>query len=209
MTVLAGLAAAIVVAGAPAGARAAAAPLPAYVREAVLASARHRLGQPFSGDCSGYVLAALRSAGVSVRLPPGRSRSESLHRASRPIERPRPGDLAFFDDTYDRNGDGRANDPFTHVALVESVDGAAVVLLHRGGRGVERIRMNLERPSDPDANDPVRARRTGDAPGTRVLAGELFTAFGELLRRDVTQMLQASPASDVSGADPATDERDP
>ena len=34
---------------------------------------------------------------------------------------PRPGDLAFFDDTYDANHDGRTNDPLTHVAVVLSV----------------------------------------------------------------------------------------
>lgn len=149
-------------------------------RARVLEAARRRVGRPFPGDCSGFVLAALREAGVSLRLPRARSRSESIHLATRPTSAPRPGDLAFFDDTYDRNGDGLANDPYTHVALVEAVHGRTVTLLHRGRRGIERIRMDLDRPSDPAVNDPVRALRRDEDPRTRVLAGELFAGYGAL-----------------------------
>jgi hypothetical protein len=126
------------------------------------------------------VLAALREAGLRPRLGPGRSRSESLRRATRPVERPRPGDLAFFHHTYDRNRDGLANDPWTHVAIVEAAEGGAVVLVHRGSAGVERVRMDLRRPSDPAVNDPVRARRRRDPPSLRVLSGELFAGYGAL-----------------------------
>jgi hypothetical protein len=40
--------------------------------------------------------------------------------------------------------------------------------------------MDLTRPSDPAANDPVRARRRGERRGLRVLAGELVAGFGAL-----------------------------
>ena len=149
-------------------------------RERLVSAARRMLGRRFHGDCSGFVLSLLRRIGVRPSLPPARSRSESLWRASRKVEAPRPGDLAFFHDTYDRNRDGLANDPYTHVALVEEVEGEVVTLLHRGLRGIERVRMDLAHPSDPDANDPVRVARAGDPPGTRVLAGELFAGFGAL-----------------------------
>lgn len=171
------------------------APALAALREEVVRSAGARAGRPFRGDCSGYVLAALRDARVRPRLPRAPSRSEALFLASRAVERPRPGDLAFFHDTYDRNRDGRVNDRFTHVALVESVEGSAVVLLHRGKRGVERVRMDLARPGDRDLNDPIRVRKRGDAAGVRTLAGELFAAFGALLPEEVTQMLHPGPAS--------------
>lgn len=147
-------------------------------RARALAAAQARLGQRYQDDCSGFVIAVWRSAGLSLRLHPARSRSESLQRASRKVARPRPGDLAFFDHTYDRNRDGRANDPFTHVALVEAVDGERVTMLHRGSKGVERIRMDLARPSDAGTNDPVRRLRRGEDRATRVLAGELFAGFG-------------------------------
>jgi hypothetical protein len=119
------------------------------------------------------------------------------------VDAPLPGDAAFFHDTYDRNRDRRANDRFTHVGLVEKVDGTAIVLIHRSVHGVERLRMDLARPDDPDANDRLRFQRRGDAPGTRYLAGELFAAFGELLGGEFTRMLQASRAAGTGGRHPA------
>jgi hypothetical protein len=151
------------------------------VRERIVEGGRRRLGRPFRGDCSGYVLAVLGEAGVAVRLPRALSRSESLHRAARAARTPLPGDLAFFHHTYDRNRDGFANDRFTHVALVETVDGTSATLLHRSARGIERIRIDLSRPSDPKANDPVRALRRGEDPRTRILAGELFAGWGTVV----------------------------
>lgn len=175
----------------------------ATLRARVLEAARRRLGTRPRLDCSGYVLSALAAAGVTVDLRPARSRTESLFLASRRISEPRPGDLVFFHDTHDRDRKRRGGNLFTHVALVESVDGTGLTLLHRGRR-VDRIHMDLSRPSDRDGNDPVRIRRRGDAPGTRYLSGELFAAFGELLPPDVTQMLQARRGKSTSARHPAT-----
>jgi hypothetical protein len=172
-------------------------------RVRVVDAARALVGTRFRGDCSGYVLRALRDGGVGVRLGPGVSRSESLYRASRPVEAPRPGTLAFFHDSYDRDRDRRLDDRFTHVALVERVEGTTVFLLHRARRGVERARMDLARPADPAANDLLRARRRRDPRGTRYLTGELFAAFGELLEGEFTQMLQASRAAETGERHPA------
>lgn len=166
-----------VLAGGPRPTRAAPDP-----RADLVAAARRQLGRPFQGDCSGFVLALLEGARIRVALAPARSRSESLHLASHRVETPRPGDLAFFHDTYDRDRDGRANDPYTHVAIVEAVLGREVLLLHRGGRGIERVRMDLSRPADAGANDPVRRPRASDPAGTRFLAGELFAGFGAVVR---------------------------
>jgi hypothetical protein len=178
-------------------------PASSDARRRVVAAARALLGKPFAGDCSAYVLRAMRGAGVEVALPPARTGSEALYRAGREVASPRPGDLVFFHDTYDRNRDRRLNDRFTHVALVEEVDGSSLTLLHRGGRGVRRMRMDLSRPRDATANDPVRVRRPGDARRTRYLTGELFAAFGELLDEDVTQMLQASRGGDARPRHPS------
>ena len=175
----------------------------AALRARVLAAARRLLGTRPRLDCSGYVLSAFAAAGVTVTLAPARSRSESLYRASRPVTRPRPGDLVFFHDTHDRDRNGRRGDRFTHVALVEGVDGNALTLLHRGGRRVERLRMDLSRPSDPAANDPVRVHRRRDPRGTRYLSGELFTAFGGLLGNEVAPKLQARRGRDTSAREPA------
>jgi hypothetical protein len=150
------------------------------------------------------VIRAFRDAGVSITRPSARTGSAALYRAGRPVRAPRPGDLAFFHDTYDRNRDRKRNDRFTHVAIVEEVEGSSLVLLHRGAKGVRRLRMDLASRSDPAANDPLRFRRRGDARGTRYLSGELFAAFGELLGEDVTQTLQASRGSASGSHHPAS-----
>lgn len=173
-------------------------------RERIVEAARAMLGSRTRLDCSGYVVAAYRRAGLSLALPPARTRSESLRAVGRPVATPEPGDLAFFHDTYDRNRNGRVDDGITHVALVESVEGSSITLLHRGRGKVERFRMDLERPWDRERNDPVRVRRARDARATRYLSGELFTAFGALLDVAVTQSFQARHGPDTRALHPPT-----
>ena len=149
---------------------------PPSARQRLVAAARRHLGRVFAGDCSDFVERVHAEAGLRFAPLPARSASEGLWRASRPVERPRPGDLAFFHDTFDRDRDGRRGDRFTHVALVEAVDGPRVMLIHRGSRGIQRLPMNLARPHDPAENGWLRKRRAGE-PSGRFLSGELFTAW--------------------------------
>lgn len=100
----------------------------------------------------------------------------ALHR-----QRPRPGDLVFFRETYDRNGDGRRNDGLTHIGIVESVDRhGTVTFLHRGSHGVARARLNLLHPTQRSwkragvVNDYIRRK---SARSRAYLTGELFSAF--------------------------------
>jgi hypothetical protein len=152
------------------------------VRWRIVETARRYVDQPFNGDCSGYVRRVMREADVDLSpLPSARSMSESLHLVSRGVRTPQPGDLVFFHDTYDRNRDGKLGDAWTHVALVEAVEGEQVWFLHRGGKGIVRLQMDLSRPHDEAANDPVRARRADDPPGTRYLAAELFAGYGSVV----------------------------
>lgn len=140
-------------------------------------------GQSFRRDCSGFVAAVYSAAGREL----GGStedlylRAEALGLLHR-RKVPQVGDLAFFDDTYDRNRNGRRDDPLSHVAVVESVDERGVVtLVHYGGKGVARMVMDLRRPDvnvDEDGvlrNSILRA----DGRGKR-LTGELFRAWGSL-----------------------------
>ena len=146
-------------------------------------------------------------AGLRLAPLPARSASEGLWRASRPVKGPRPGDLAFFHDTFDRDGDGRRGDRFTHVALVEAVDGPRVVLIHRGSRGIQRLAMNLARRHDPAENGWLRKRRAGDPPGGRFLSGELFAAYGTAIPAEVAQprdgfVTESSPSGRASATLP-------
>jgi hypothetical protein len=96
-----------------------------------------------------------------------------------------PGDLVFFDNTWDYNRDGRANDPLTHVGIVERVEAdGTIVFISRVADAIERYRMNLAQPhvhqtSDGRIlNDYMRRKRWSDEKGTRYLTGELFASFG-------------------------------
>lgn len=161
-------------------------------QEAVVEAARHWLKatpRGFRNDCSGFVMAVLDRAGMPLS---GSTRTfYELARADGLLHRrkePRPGDLAFFDDTYDRDRDRRTDDPLSHVAVVLSVDPDGTITLAHGGtsRGRTTLVMNLHRPSQrtddtgKEINDYLRARRASDPPGTKYLAGELWRAFATL-----------------------------
>jgi len=134
--------------------------------------------QSFRYDCSGMVCAAYATTGQRLS---GSSKSlyeEAVGAGILHTERlPRPGDIAFFDNSYDRNNNRRRDDELTHVALVESVDEAGTItLIHLGSGTVGRIQMNLLRPNDASVNSYLRA--PSDRDGGPRLTGELWRAFG-------------------------------
>lgn len=97
----------------------------------------------------------------------------------------RPGDLVFFDNTWDYNGDGLINDPLTHVGIVERQEGdGTVVFISRVAGAVERYRMNLALPhvhrtaEGRVLNDYIRRKDFADPAQTAYLTGQLFAAFG-------------------------------
>ena len=142
-------------------------------------------------DCSGFVSAAYDRAGIDLQ---GLSSAALFERAKeigvfhrRRI--PRPGDVAFFDDTYDRDGDGRLNDRLTHVAVVEKVDDdGTITLIHKGGSGVGRTQMNLRhrhvhKRDGVLLNSYLRHKTSHDRRRTRYLTGELWQGFASFWRR--------------------------
>ena len=143
-------------------------------------------GESYRYDCSGMVAAAYARAGSELT---GSSRDLfDQARAAGVLHKrkvPSPGDVAFFDNTYDRNHNRRRDDALTHVAVVESVDrDGTIVMVHKGSRGVVRLTMNLKRPHDRadeqgrELNDYLRA--SSDKDHGPVLTGELWRAFGSL-----------------------------
>jgi len=180
--------------------------IPGDAVEAVLTGARATLGQRdpeldgrrIPTDCSGYVRALYLRAGVDL-FSEGHSSDNGVRAIARWIERhglllhrqglPARGDLVFFDNSYDRNGDRRLNDRFTHVGLVDEVlrDGT-LLIVHATNHGIVREPMNLVKPHEPvDAggrqiNAPLRRKGAGDAPRTPRLMSELFAGFGRVLQ---------------------------
>jgi hypothetical protein len=141
-------------------------------------------------DCTGVARIAYESVGIELMAGPGRpgsngvthmylqaKRAGALHKG-----RPKPGDLVFFRETYDRDRDGRRDDGLTHVGVVESVapDGS-ITFVHRGSKGVARAKMNLRQPrlhrakgSKAVVNDYLRRASKGSR---AYVTGELFAGF--------------------------------
>ena len=175
--------------------------------EAVLAAARAALGEsrpeldgrPLPTDCSGFVRGLYTKAGVDL-FSEAKPWDNGVRAMVRWIERhgqmhrrkvPAPGDLVFFHDSYDRNGDGKLNDRFTHMGLVDEVlpDGTALII-HATNHGIVREPMNLMRPHEArdsqgrEINAILRRKTAEDSPGTPRLMSELFAGFGRVLHRD-------------------------
>ncbi len=133
--------------------------------------------QRFRYDCSGmvcaaYALSGQHISGSSKDLYEEAEQTGVLHTEPRPS----PGDIAFFDNSYDSNRNGIRDDALTHVALVESVDeDGTITLIHLGSGTVGRIQMNLLRPTDTAVNSYLRA--PSDRDGGPRLTGELWCGF--------------------------------
>jgi hypothetical protein len=97
----------------------------------------------------------------------------------------RPGDLVFFDNTWDHNGDGIINDPLTHVGIVERQEpDGTVIFISRVAGAIARYRMNLALPhlhktaEGRILNDYIRRKDLNDPFNGAYLTGELFSGFG-------------------------------
>lgn len=101
---------------------------------------------------------------------------------------PHPGDLVFFGNTWDFNGDGKLNDPLTHVGVVEQIDpDGTVIFISRVAAAIQRYRMNLSMPhlhktaEGRILNDYLRRKHPTDPDDSGRLTGELFSFFGTRL----------------------------
>lgn|GEM_PF-931757 len=180
--------------------------------QAVLGSARKLLGtrygargsvngRQFTFDCSGTVCAIYYRLGVDLARDfakyPGNA-SNRLYlslkdRGAIHYDRyPRVGDIVFWDNTYDANGNGdRTDDLRTHTGVVVGVDEDGTIhYIHSSVyRGVVVEAMNLLRPRDAFDESGKRINNGmavatvsgGPKPG-RELAGDTFQSFGDPLR---------------------------
>ena len=152
-------------------------------------------GKRIAYDCAGVTRAVFLAHGIDLYddgSPDPKANGVRLihHHISRhgtfhegPVVR--PGDLVFFDNTWDYNGDGLVNDPLTHVGIVERQErDGTVIFISRVSGAVERYRMNLALPhvhrtaEGRILNDYLRRKDVGDPTNPGYLTGELFAAFG-------------------------------
>ncbi len=150
-------------------------------------------GVVYPNDCTGVVRAAYAFASIDLA---GHFNQYSGNGVKRIFETlrdrellyavryPEPGDLIFWDNTYDANGNGLADDELTHIGLVISIDiSGNIRYLHynyRFGPVIER--MNLANPdsSAQDSEGPINAplRMRGSPPGPGTNAAQIFRIFG-------------------------------
>ena len=146
----------------------------------------------FNFDCTGVVLACYYYAGIDLsRVFPRYSGNgvtriyrymedqKLLHKA----ETPQTGDIIFWDNTYDRNGDGKENDELTHIGMVvSSSENGEVVFIHVNySKGIILEKMNRKRGDeymDGNAviNSPMRMKSAKKS--SAWLASHLFRVFG-------------------------------
>ncbi len=173
--------------------------------EAVIDVAREHVGSttinvrgtPFRYDCSNFIRGMFSVLDVDLfSLSAENTGANGVTLIFKFMERygenpfrqlPSVGDVIYFDNTWDKNGNGRLDDPLTHVGLVESVDSDGTVnVVHRANRGIVRDAMNLLRPHDArdengkSLNGYLRPKARRDPPGTPYLMAETFAGFGTL-----------------------------
>lgn len=178
----------------------------------VIASARLLIGKApesrvvvndrtFVLDCIGTVSAIFYMANIDVQKDFPRYRGDGVSRlfqslrAQHVLHRdviPRPGDIIFWDNTWDANGDGNLNDDLlTHAGVVMSVDpdGTIHYVHEHIIKGVTMESMNLLRPRDyydPQGRiiNNAMAMNSGisrrDNP-PHWTSGDLWDSFGDIL----------------------------
>jgi len=151
----------------------------------------------YSYDCSGTILTVFAHAGIYLvdlfpkytgngvaRLHGIATDYEVLHTR----EWPEPGDVIFWDNTYDRNEDGIWNDQLTHAGIVISVaeDGTVEYLHHNYRRGIVTASMNLLKPEiyqndeGSELNSPMRMASQRASNPDLWLSSHLFREFGSM-----------------------------
>jgi hypothetical protein len=159
-------------------------------------------GRTFVLDCIGTVSAIFYGMDIDVQRDFPRYRGDGVGRLYQSLRAqgvlhrdlyPRPGDIVFWDNTWDANGNGvLGDDPRTHAGVVLSVDADGTIhYVHEHiVKGVTIEAMNLLHPRDyydPQgriinnalAMNSGISRRSNPPHWT---SGDLWNCFGDILR---------------------------
>lgn len=150
-------------------------------------------------DCSGFVNAVYSSVNISVfekqsKVLRGANGVKIIYDTLKQfdkiykVKKPNPGDIIFFDNTWDKNRNGKNDDELVHTGLVLDVDpDGTISFIHSFSKGVVISKANLYRPDQKfdkngkRLNSALRRKRSTDAPGTKYYAGGLINSFGTVL----------------------------
>lgn len=153
-------------------------------------------GVEFAMDCSGFVRAVYYYAGIDLTAEFSKYTGNGVTRIYKTLQargllsdttHPSPGDVIFWDNTYDRNSDGKWNDELTHVGIVMNIDDdGSIQYAHMNYRkGIIVEHMNLVRRDVHTenvngrtviVNSPMRMK--GQVTRPEWLSGQLHRVFG-------------------------------
>ncbi len=146
-------------------------------------------GKQFAMDCSGVVSALYWYAGIDLQSCYPAFTGNGVTRIYRWLEEdnllyrpdePAPGDIIFWDNSYDKNGNGIADDKLTHIGMVVNVDGNGLVTYvhHDYLSGVIFANMYPPDPSNRSLNSGMRIQSLGPTPDGGMTAGDLYKNAG-------------------------------
>jgi hypothetical protein len=158
-------------------------------------------GKAFTLDCIGTVCAIYYRLNVDLAKDFDKYPGNGVNRLYMSLDDrgvlhrdryPRTGDVIFWDNTWDANGNGdRTDDPRTHAGIVLAVDDDGTIhYVHENlYKGVVVETMNLLKPAVA-IDDEGKKINSGMAIATvsggpkpeRNLAGDVFDAFGDALK---------------------------
>lgn len=148
-------------------------------------------GKKYNTDCSGVVSAIYKKAGIDINKEYGKYKGggvQRLHQILRDkgllynTKLPQPGDLLFWDNTYDANNNHKADDGLTHIGMVVSSNkktGETVYVHHHYKKGIVFETMNLYHPDDPKYNAAMREKGLPKVGGKKYLASQLLRDSGK------------------------------
>ncbi len=159
-------------------------------------------GRSFNYDCTGTVLAVYYYAGIDLTVYFPRYRGNGVSRLYQTAadfnlfyktSLPAPGDIIFWDNTYDRNSDKIWNDPLTHAGIVLEIDeDGTISYVHLNyAKGIIIEKMNLLNPEvhvknqgseTYTYNSPMRMRSHRYINPTQWLSSHLNRGFGMLYK---------------------------
>ena len=158
-------------------------------------------GKEFVLDCIGTVSAIFYRLDIDVTKDFGKYSGNGVNRLYMTLKDrgvlhrdkyPRVGDVIVWDNTWDANDDGdRTDDPRTHAGVVMAVDEDGTIhYVHENMfKGVMVELMNLLRPAVASDEAGKRlnsslaiATKSGGPKPEHWLAGDVFNAFGDILK---------------------------
>ena len=148
-------------------------------------------GKKYRMDCSGVVSAIYQRAGIDLTQDFKKYKGGGVQRIHETLRSkgltykptvPVPGDIIFWDNTYDANKNGRADDVLSHIGMVVSSDkrtGDVIYVHHHEKKGIVFEKLNLLHPNDPAYNAALRDSKAKKLPGNKYLASQLYKDAGK------------------------------